>query len=81
MNNEFVIKSEKMQDLVDTSFTPKEKEETYPILVEYFIRQKYSISQELALHRQRDTKPLEFQIYNSYCEDCKSQAKKILGIN
>ena len=80
MNDEFVIKNEMIQDLIDTSFTQKEKEDTYPILVEYLIRDKYSISQELAIHRQRDTKPLEFEEYNAYCERCKRYAKELLKL-
>lgn len=39
------------------------------------IRAKYSISQEFAILRQRDTKPEEFNEYNAYCEQCKSEAK------
>jgi len=57
------------------------QEELYPELVEELIRQRYNISQELAIHRQRDTKPTEFAEYNSYCEECKATAKRILKIN
>lgn len=39
------------------------------------IRAKYSISQEFAILRQRDTKPDEFNEYNAYCEQCKAEAK------
>lgn len=53
----------------------------YPNLVEYNIRTKYSVSDELAILRQRDTKPEEFAEYNAYCEQCKAQAKTELGIN
>ena len=53
----------------------------YPQLVEYKIRKKYSVSAELAILRQRDTKPEEFAEYNAYCEQCKAQAKTELGIN
>ena len=44
------------------------------------IRAKYSISQEFAILRQRDTKPDEFNEYNAYCEQCKAEAKSELGI-
>ena len=40
------------------------------------IRQKYSINQELAILRQRDTKPEEFEEYNAYVEACKNAVKK-----
>lgn len=39
------------------------------------IRKKYSINQELAILRQRDTKPTEFEEYNTYVEECKSAVK------
>lgn len=39
------------------------------------IRQKYTINQELAILRQRDTKPLEYQEYFDYVEQCKVQVK------
>lgn len=57
----------------------KEKE-LYPELVEELIRQRYSITQELAIQRQRDTKQEQFSEYDDYCESCKVAAKKILGI-
>lgn len=40
------------------------------------IRKKYSINQELAILRQRDTKPTEFEEYNAYVEACKNAVKK-----
>ena len=48
---------------------------TYEECVEQLIREKYSINQELAIQRQRDTKPSEFEEYFAYCEECKSKAK------
>ena len=53
----------------------------YPQLVENKIRTRYSMSAELAILRQRDTKPEEFAEYNAFCEQCKTQAKTELGIN
>lgn len=52
----------------------------YPQLVEKKIRTKYSVSAELAILRQRDTKPEEFAEYNAFCELCKAEAKAELGI-
>ena len=40
------------------------------------IRERYSIDEELAIQRQRDTKPEEFQAYFNYCEECKEIAKE-----
>ena len=53
---------------------------TYEQLVEQKIRTQYTISDELALLRQRDVKADEFAIYNAFCEQCKAEAKQELGI-
>lgn len=53
------------------------KAETYAGEVERLIRKRYSLTQELALHRQRDTKPEEWAEYNAYCEECKKTAKVV----
>lgn len=39
------------------------------------IRERYSIDDEIAINRQRETKPEEWQEYFDYCEWCKAQAK------
>ena len=52
----------------------------YPQLVENKIRKKYSVSAELAILRQRNSKPEEFAEYNAFCELCKSEAKNALNI-
>ena len=52
----------------------------YPQLVENKIRAKYSVSAELAILRQRNSKPEEFAEYNAFCELCKSEAKNELNI-
>ena len=39
------------------------------------IRERYTIDDELAILRQRDSKPTEFQEYNEYCELCKANAR------
>lgn len=51
---------------------------TYEKLVESLIRTKYTISDELALLRQKETKLLEFNEYNNFVENCKSVAKTII---
>lgn len=55
----------------------KEKE-IYSQLVGELISSKYSIHQELAIQRQKETKPDEFKEYNDYAEWCKAQAKAII---
>lgn len=50
---------------------------TYEELVELFIGERYTFGAELALHRQKDTKPEEYAAYDAYCEECKLRAKNI----
>ena len=44
------------------------------------IRKRYTVNEELAILRQRDTKPEEFAEYNSYVEQCKAEVKQELDI-
>ena len=44
------------------------------------IRKRYTVNQELAILRQRDTKPEEFAEYNFYVEQCKAEVKQELDI-
>lgn len=57
----------------------KEKRNDYEALVVAKIRMVYTIDQELALLRQRDSKYTEFNEYNEYVEKCKAEAKKEVG--
>lgn len=50
---------------------------TYEEMVEQLIRERYSLSAELAIQRQRDTKAEEFNEYFAYCEECKIKAKNL----
>lgn len=47
--------------------------------IEKLIRLRYSISDELAILRQRDEKPEEFTAYHAYAEECKKIVKDSLG--
>ena len=49
-------------------------------LITQKIRARYDVDQELAIQRQRDTKPQEFAEYYAYVESCKAEAKAELGI-
>ena len=53
----------------------------YATLVGTIIRNEYTLDDELALHRQRETKVAEWTAYNTFCEDTKTFAKDLLGIN
>lgn len=50
---------------------------TYEERVVQLIRERYSMDDELAILRQRDSKPEEFTEYNAYCEECKVKAKEV----
>lgn len=50
---------------------------TYNRVVEALIRERYSVSDELAILRQQATKPEEFETYNAYAEECKILAQSI----
>lgn len=58
-------------DPIPTPYIP-----TYEDKVVALIRERYSLDDELAIQRQRDTKPQEFQDYFDYCENCKRIAKE-----
>lgn len=47
--------------------------------IEKLIRLRYSMSDELAILRQRDEKPEEFAAYHDYAEQCKKTVKASLG--
>lgn len=42
------------------------------------IRRRYTMDDELAILRQRGSKPAEFEVYNEYAELCKTEAKAYL---
>ena len=49
----------------------------YGEMVNGLIRRKYTLSEELAILRQRDTKAEEFEAYNAYAESCKEKAREL----
>ena len=51
---------------------------TYEERVVQLIRERYDLDAELAILRQRDSKPEEFAEYNAYCEECKDKAKETI---
>ena len=50
---------------------------SYSAIVEEFVRERYTINEELSIQRQRDTKTEEFAEYNTFVESCKARAKEI----
>ena len=59
---------------------PKTWTNLYENLIVKKIREKYSVNEELAILRQRDSKPEEFEEYNAYVEACKAEIKAELEI-
>lgn len=55
---------------------PKSWEKLYESEIIRRIRKRYTVNQELATLRQRDTKPEEFAEYYAYCEECKKNIKR-----
>ena len=49
-------------------------QEAYALRVGELVRARYSVSDELAILRQREDKPEEFQAYNAFAEACKAAA-------
>lgn len=62
-------------------YSPPTYELTYEQLVVYKIRTVYDLNQELAILRQKEEKPEEYQAYYDFCEQCKAEAKEELNIS
>lgn len=59
---------------------PESWVQLYENMVVRKIRAKYTLDQELAILRQRDAKPAEFEAYNAFVERCKEEVKKELDL-
>lgn len=64
---------------VSADSLPAYTEAEYEERVTELVRRRYSVSAELAVQRQRDTKPEEFADYNGYAEECKQRAREELS--
>lgn len=53
-------------------------EASKPAIVEALVRREYSVSDEIAIIRQRTTKKAEFETYNARVEAIKAEADAIL---
>lgn len=74
------IRDTELKKIVDFVKGTPRANQAYPQLVEHLIEQRYNVKQEIAINRQRDEKPTQWQEYNAYCEECKTEAKKLLGM-
>ena len=52
---------------------------SYEALVAKLIHKSYSIDSELAILRQKDEKPEEYQTYYNFAESCKEQARTYIA--
>ena len=57
----------------------KRQSKSYGQRVDQLIRQRYSISEELAIQRQRESKLEEFREYFNFCEQCKLTVKESMN--
>ena len=77
---------EKLQDLIDTSITPEDKQKVYGIVVSKLIRQQYSedmvesIINNYLNDMTSDKYFNEFKELQTYRAACKAYAKQILKI-
>ena len=55
--------------------TAEQVQAEYGNAVNAKIREKYTLSQELSILRQKDEKPEEYAEYYAYCEQCKTTAR------
>lgn len=60
---------------IETEEQPIEDPRTYEQKVEDYLREKYTVLDELTILRQRDTKPEKYAEYYAYYEECKAKAK------
>ena len=71
---------DKLQIEIELAKRNGKQAELYDKLVTRLIRRRYSLSNELALGRQKEKKPEEWEAYDAYCEECKAEAKNALGL-
>lgn len=53
-----------------------DREHEYEERVNSLVRERYTLSQELSLLRQKDSKSGEYRAYYEYAEGCKSRARE-----
>lgn len=76
----YKIVNGKLSERDKTADLKRLKVAEYPRLVESKIRQRYTVSDEFAILRQRDSKPEEYAEYNAFCEACKAEVKAEITI-
>ncbi len=51
----------------------------YKRMVAHKIHERYSVDDEIALLRQKDAKPEEYEAYVKYADGCKETVKKLVA--
>ena len=77
-----ILKNDSIDMFEEVDEIPKYTEDEYVKKVRELIAEKYSIEDELALHRKyltQKSRDGEFEEYNLFVEDCKIRAKEILN--
>ena len=82
MNN-IEIKMMKAAGLTEADFqkayTVNHDDGGYSKRVERLIRERYTVSDEISILRQKDEKPEEYAAYYAYAEECKREARAECG--
>lgn len=76
-----ILIGDKPENFEEVDEIPDFSEDEYNERVNAKIRERYTLSEELAILRQRDVKPDEFNAYNEYAEACKKEIKTLLNGN
>ena len=77
-NGAIVYEYEEAPEATEDDTGPPHAQIDYGETVNGLIRRKYTLSEELAILRQRDTKAEEFEAYNAYAESCKEEARLLI---
>ncbi len=72
VNGELINATNENEDTAETEYW---QSATYDEAVNAKIRERYTESQEFAILRQKDEKPMEYSTYYAYCEECKAFVK------
>ena len=72
-----VVTTEVIEKEEQSETVPAPEDEVKQLIIEK-IRAVYSIDDEIAILRQRDSKPEEFQEYYNFAEQCKAEAKTMV---
>lgn len=73
------LPSDTEADFEEVDRAPAYTTDEYEARVSELIRRRYTLDAELAILRQRDSKPDEFADYNTFADECKSRARAELG--